>query len=237
MLIALVAALLGSDPTVAPDATRLAEQGTCSTLILGQGDQAQPVGVTWQSVERVDHDGRPALKIVVHQYLAGGRFDMRDEFLVDAADLRPISLENRRSGQVHVALRYADDRITGEKHEDDGTVTTVDVPLTGPVWEGNLFGLTFAALPLAEGARFTLPYWQYDKGFGEFTVNVTGAETVDTPDGPVDAWVLDAGPDAATRLTYLVSKSDHREVAYRAEQGRQVLGGDCSVIPGVGAAS
>lgn len=234
MLAALLTAFLAPDPTVVPDASRLAIGGECSTLVMGQGEQARPVGVTWQSVERATHEGRPALKIVVHQYLGGGRFDMRDEFLVDAATLRPMWLENRRSGKVHVAVRYAADRIVGETHQDDGTVTAVDVPLTGPVWEGNLFGLTFAALPLAEGAAFTLPYWQYDKGFGDFTVTVTGSETVTTPDGPVEAWVLDAGPNADSRMTYLISKSDHRELGYRAPQGRQQLGGDCSVIPGVG---
>jgi hypothetical protein len=231
MILALLTALLIQDPVAAPDAARLPVGGECHTLIMGQGEQARPVGVTWQSVERVVHAGQPALKIVVHQYLGGGRFDMRDEFVVDAATLRPLTLENRRSGQVHVAVRYEPGRIVGEKIED-GVAVPIDVPLAGPVWEGNLYGLTFAALPLAEGASFTLPYWQYDKGFGDFTVSVTGSETVDTPGGPVEAWVLDAGPDRDTRLTYLIAKSDHRELGYRAPQGRQVPGGDCSAVPG-----
>lgn len=236
MIAALLTAFLGPDPTILPDATRLPVGGACHTLIMGQGERARPVGVTWQSVERTSHDGHPALRIVVHQYLAGGSFDMRDEFLVDAVTLRPISLENRRSGAVHLTVRYGDGRITGDRNEG-GAAVPIDVLLPGPVWEGNLYGLTFAALPLTAGAAFALPYWQYDKGFGEFTVTVTGSETVETPDGPVEAWVLDAGPDARTRMTYLISKADHRELGYRAPQGRQSLGGDCSVIPGVGAGS
>ncbi len=33
-------------------------------------------------------------------------------------------------------------------------------------------------LPLAEGAHFELPFYQYDKGFGRFTIDVVGSEDV-----------------------------------------------------------
>jgi hypothetical protein len=181
-------------------------------------------------VARETEDGRPVLRIVVHQSVNGGAFDMRDVFTLDAATLRPLRLENTRKGVTHIRAVYGPDRITGERHEAGGTTAAIDVPLTGPVWDGNLFGLTFAALPLAEGATFVLPYWQYDKGFGDFTVRVTGSETVQTPAGPVEAWVLDAGPSPESRLTYLIGKTDHRELGYRAGPGSQMLGGDCSAL-------
>lgn len=134
-----------------------------------------------------------------------------------------------RQGQIHVRVRYEPDRIVGETITD-GVSTPIDVPLTGPVWEGNLFGQTFAALPLAEGAEFSLPFWQYDKGFGAFSVKVVGKETVRTPDGPIEAWVVEAGPDEGRDLTYLISTSGNRELGYRAAQGSQALGGDCSSL-------
>ena len=229
LLIALAPALL-QDPTAVPDGARLADSQTCYTLSISRDGVSRPVGVTWQTVKRAERDGRPVLEIVVHQSMGGGAFDMRDEFVLDASTLRPLSLINRRKGEVHIRADYADDRITGERTEAGGVVTPIDVALDGPVWDGNLFGLTFAALPLAEGAAFSLPYWQYDKGFGRFSVRVTGSETVETPSGAVEAWAVEAAPGADAPLRYLIGKADHRELAYSAAQGSQTLGGDCSAL-------
>jgi hypothetical protein len=222
-------ALQTAAPTAVPDGGRLSEERKCYVLSMTRAGASTPVGVTWQTTERDTVDGHPVLRVVVHQSVNGGAFDMRDEFVLEAASLRPMSLVNTRQGQVHVRATYGPDRITGETLTD-GVSTPIDVPLTGPVWEGNLYGLTFAALPLAEGASFTLPYWQYDKGFGAFSVQVTGSETVRTPDGPVEAWVVAAGPDESRALTYLISKAGNRELSHRAAQGSQALGGDCSAL-------
>ena len=222
-------ALQSAAPTVVPDGGRISEEAKCFTLTMNRDGASRPIGVTWQTIERDTVGGRPVLHVVVHQSVNGGAFDMRDDFLLDAASLRPIALENTRLGQVHVRVRYEADRIVGEKIEA-GVSTPIDVPLTGPVWDGNLFGQTFAALPLAEGAEFALPYWQYDKGFGTFSVKVVGKETVRTPDGPIEAWVVEAGPDEGRDLTYLISTSGNRELGYRAAQGSQALGGDCSSL-------
>lgn len=229
LLFALAPTLL-QEPTAVPDGARLADSQTCYTLNMIRDGVSRPVGVTWQTVERAERDGRPVLEIVVHQSMGGGAFDMRDEFVLDASTLQPLSLINRRKGEVHIRADYADNRITGQRTEAGGVVTTIDVPLDGPVWEGNLFGLTFAALPLSEGAAFSLPYWQYDKGFGRFSVRVTGSETVETPSGVVEAWVVEAAPGEDAPLRYLIGKSDHRELAYSAPQGSQTLGGDCSPL-------
>ena len=222
-------ALQTAAPTDLPDGGRVSEERKCYVLSMTRNGASRPIGVTWQTIERDTVEGHPVLRVVVHQSVNGGAFDMRDEFVLEAASLRPVSLVNTRQGQIHVRLAYGPDRITGEKIEG-GVSTPIDVPLTGPVWEGNLFGQTFAALPLAEGAEFTLPYWQYDKGFGTFSARVVGSETVRTPDGPVEAWVVEAGPDEDRELTYLISKSGNRELGYRAAQGSQSLGGDCSSL-------
>ena len=230
-MLSLIAALTlqTAAPAVVPDGGRISEEAKCFTLTMTRDGASRPIGVTWQTIERDTVGSRPVLHVVVHQSVNGGAFDMRDDFLLDAASLRPIALENTRQGQVHVRVRYEADRIVGEKIEG-GVSTPIDVPLTGPVWEGNLFGQTFAALPLAENAEFSLPYWQYDKGFGTFSVKVVGKETVRTPDGPIEAWVVEAGPDADRDLTYLISTSGNRELGYRAAQGSQALGGDCSSL-------
>jgi hypothetical protein len=230
LLTALAALSLTQDPAAVPDGARLAESRTCYTLNMTRDGVSRPIGVTWQTVERAERDGRPVLEIVVHQSINGGAFDMRDAFVVDAATLRPLSLINRRKGQDHVTLAYGDDRITGQRTGTDGAVQAIDVPLEEPVWEGNLWGLTFAALPLAEGASFSLPYWQYDKGFGRFSVRVTGSRSVETATGPVEAWVVEAAPGEGAPMTYLIGKADHHEISYSAAQGSQTPGGDCSAL-------
>ena len=229
LLIALAPAL-AQDPDAVPDGARLADSRACYTLNMTRDGVSRPIGVTWQTVERTERDGRPVLEVVVHQSINGGAFDMRDTFVVDAATLRPLALVNRRSGHDHVTLAYGADRITGQRVEADGAVRPIDVPLEGPVWEGNLWGLTFAALPLAEGATFSLPYWQYDKGFGRFSVRVTGSETIEADGGPVEAWVVEAAPGDGPPIRYLIGKSDHREIGYSTGQGSQTPGGDCSAL-------
>ena len=57
---------------------------------------------------------------------------------------------------------------------------------------------------------------------------VTGSRSLETPDGMVDAWVLEAGADEARPLTYFVAKSDHRELGYSSGPMAQMVGGDCA---------
>lgn len=230
MIALLAGLLLGASQGPAPDGSRIHEDRACYTITMNRGGIETPMGVTWQTIERATVGGRAVLRVVVHQRVAGGAFDMRDAFLLDAATLRPIRLENDRKGERHVTLTYGADAVTGERVED-GAVHEVDVALPGPVWEGNLFGVTFGALPLAAGATFEVPFYQYDKGLGAFRVRVTGEETVTTPDGPVAAWVLDVstGGDGPP-LTYLIGKADGRELGYRSARGGQSLGGDCSAL-------
>ena len=224
---------LAHEPAGLPDGRRLTESRTCYTLNMTRDGVTRPIGVTWQTVEHSVRDGRPVLEILVHQSINAGAFDMRDQFVLDAATLRPLSLVNRRQGKTHVTLAYGEDRITGERVESDGTVHPIDVPLDGPVWDGNLFGLTFAALPLAEGATFSLPYWQYDKGFGRFSVTVTGSTTVETEAGPTTAWLVEGSAEGGQTISYLIAKNEPRELSYSAAQGSQTPGGDCSALEAV----
>lgn len=227
MLISLLALL--SPQTPAPEGARLPDYDACYTISRTRDGVSQPIGVAWQTVEHGRRDGRPVVLVTVHQSIANGAFDMRDDFVLDGSTLRPLSLLNRRNGQTHVELSYEEGRVRGSRTEE-GRTSSINVPLPSPVFEGNLYGVTFAALPLSEGARFTLPYWQYDKGFGEFHLHVAGSETVETPEGPAEAWVVTASAEPARELTYYIGKSDRRELGYRAPQGGQFLGGDCSAI-------
>ena len=229
--LALAAALAAplAAPPAAPDGRLIADDAACYTIAMARDGVSRPMGVTWQTITHARQDGRAVLKVVVHQRIAGGAFDMEDRFVLDAATLRPIQFENLRKGQPHVSLRYGATRIEGEIHEPQG-VRAISEPLTGPVWEGNLFGVLFAALPLEIGAELSVPTYQYDHGFGALTLKVKGLEIVATPEGPVEAWVVDAGSSPEQRADYLIRRAPHRELGYRAPQGGQTLGGDCAAL-------
>jgi hypothetical protein len=215
-------------PVPRVDGRRLRAGSTCYAIERG----GTPMGATLQSVEPARAGRVPAWRIVVHQKLAGGRFEMRDTFLVRRSDLRPISLDSRRgtraagAGWQEIRVDYAGQRISGTRTQPTG-IQPIDVPLGRPVWEGNLWGLTFGALPLRDGARFSLPFWQYDKGFGAFTVNVVGSQSVATPTGRVDAWVVEAGDDPSRLARYLIAKRTGAELGYSAGDMVQRIGGDC----------
>ena len=227
-MLALTLALIAQDTSGLPDGSRLAEGATCYVMAVTRDGIATPLGRTYQRVEREVVEGREVLRVIVHQEIQNGAVSLRDSFVLDGKTMRPIAFANERNGEKHIDLAYGTDQITGTRHGGDDTPEPINVQQPAPVWEGNLYGLTFAALPLAAGARFTIPFWQYDKGFGEFFVTVTESRTVETVSGPVDAWVLEAGDDRRRPLTYLIAKDDHRELGYSSGPISQTIGGDCT---------
>ena len=212
-----------------PDGGRLSAGTACYAIVRETAAGPAVIGATWQSVRESEAAGEPAWDIVVHQRVGDGAFDLRDHFVLARKDLRPIAFDSRKLGKDHVRLTYANSRITGSRLEKDAAVP-VDLPAPPLVWEGNLWGLTFGALPLAAGGEYSLPFYQYDKGFGTFTLRVTGSEMVETPKGKIEAWTVDAGTGPDKRVTYLLGKADGAELGTRAPGFATRLGGDCTGI-------
>jgi hypothetical protein len=212
-----------------PDGSVLALGDSCYTITTNKNGTEQPIGFVFQSIQRQQVNGVDALAIVVHQHLSSRKFDMRDSFLLRRIDLRPIRLDTDRDGAPHVHLDYAADRVTGWKMVK-GSKESIDLKFDGPVWDGNLWGVTFAALPLKEGGSYQLPTYQYDNGKGNFFVTVTSQQKMSTPKGVVDAWVLEAGLKPNERVEYLAGKSPHMELGFIAGPMSQHIGGDCTGI-------
>ena len=233
MALVLVAAFAqqAAAPAAVPrvDGTRLRAGTTCYAMVRN----GTPMGSTLQSIRPIRAGGVRAWDIVVHQRVGGGRFEMRDHFIVRRSDLRPIRFESRRGnrsaagGWHEIAVDYGARRITGTRTGPDGTAP-IDVALERPVWEGNLWGITFGSLPLREGARYRLPFWQYDNGFGSFIVNVVGTERVRRGEREVDAWVVEAGTHPERLARYRFARSDGFELGYSGGGMEQRVGGDCS---------
>jgi len=212
-----------------PDGTRLRPGVAC--FVIERDGKA--IGETYQAIKLDRLDGRKVWDVVVHQRVAAAGFDMRDHFILAYGDLAPLRFDSQRAtktserGWQRVSLRYTPSRILGSKTTRDKT-TPIDVALDHGVVDGNLWGITFAALDLRQGAVFHLPSWQYDQGFGEFVVRVVGSERKATPAGAVDSWVLEAGTDPKRMSRYFIAKRGPREIGYQAGPMVQRLGGRCA---------
>lgn len=222
-------AAAASNAAIVPDGSVLALGDSCYTITAKQDGKEQPVGLVFQSIQRQEVNGVDALAVIVHQHLSNGKFDMRDSFLLRRNDLRPIRLDTDRNGAPHVHLDYAAQHISGWRMVN-GVKEPIDIALDGPVWDGNLWGVTFAALPLKAGGDYRIPTYQYDSGKGTFLVTVKEGRKIDTSAGAVDAWVLETGLKADERVEYLVGKNPPRELGYLAGPMSQHMGGDCSGI-------
>ena len=178
-LILLVLAGAVSSPL---EGARLSAGDTCYAIVGPKTEGERVIGATWQSLRRERLDGRPVMRVVVHQHLSGRTFDLRDDLTLDAATLRPIRLDTTRDDRPHAHLDFSDAAITGYKVGKQGERVSLDQPLTSPVWDGDLYAPTCAALPLSSGATFRVRFHQYERGLGEFTLRVTGDKVVETPD-------------------------------------------------------
>jgi len=215
----LTLALLAALATAVPDGMRLRPGDRCYTL----SRAGQPVGLERQVIRAVRIGRERAWDVVVHQRVAAMRFDLRDHFVLRRRDLTPITFDSRKDGAEHVRLTYSPTRVTGWKTGASGR-EPINVALAGPTWDGNLWGPMFGALPLASGQSYSVPFYQYDKGPGAFTLAVTGEEQVDNSSG----WTVDAGTDPARRSTYVLAKADGRTLAVRAGPFTTAPGGDCA---------
>ncbi len=226
MMIATLAATGAATPKM--DGARLQAGSTCYAIVAGD----KTIGSTLQTVTASRDGTRPVWDIVVHQKLANGSFDMRDHFIVDRKTLLPIRMDSQRGrerterGWHRVSVEYGPRNVRGTRETATGS-TPLEAALTRPTWDGNLWGLTFAALPLKAGGTYAVPFWQYDKGFGTFTARVVGSEDVDTPSGKVAAWVVEAGDDPAQLARYKIAKATRQELGYTAGPSGQRLGGVC----------
>lgn len=197
---------------------RLQAGSTCYEIIA----ENKPIGTTLQTLTRSQDGPRPTWDIVIHQKATDprfGRFDMRDHFVVDRRTLLPIRMDSRRGeegvdrGWHRIELTYGDSAIHGVKRTSSGSAP-VDVPFNGLVWEGNLWGVMIAALPLRVGGIFSVPFWQYDKGFGVISVRVVGRDRATTPSGRVSAWIVEAGTGPGPASRYVIRKGRRQELGY-----------------------
>jgi hypothetical protein len=216
-MLGLMLLLVLPDPVV-PDGNRLHEGSACYTLTRSE----KPIGQTWQRVRAATEAGTPVWDVIVHQRVGGGSFDMRDHFVLRRADLQPLRMDSRRNGVEHVRVRYDGSSIVTTRPGQQPVTTAAP----GAVWDGNLWGLTFAALPLTAGGSYELPFFQYDKGLGHVRVKVVGSAEIRGR----DVWLVDVDTGEGRTVRYHIGKKPADELGSETPQFGQQLGGDCSSL-------
>jgi hypothetical protein len=71
-------------------------------------------------------------------------------------------------------------------------------------------------------AQRRLPSFHYDKGLGEFNINVKGLEA--------DTWQLDVGEEGKPKAHYQIGQSPRRELGVKAGPYTSFIGGDCAEL-------
>lgn len=208
-----------------PDATRLAEGQRCYQMLRG----GEPFGFTRQTVEAAPSIQGSAWQIRIEQIIPANSFRFTDTFLVRSDTLAPIAFHSVLKGEEIARLLYMGDRIVGWK-KGEQAAEPVDLALDAPVLEGNLWGLTLSSLPLEAGYSVRFPVYQYHRNLTEFVIDVTGEETIETPDGQREVWLVKLGHSPEQRATYLIGKEDGREYGYRGSGFAQEMMADCSAI-------
>jgi|GEM_PF-877836 len=188
-----------ADPAPVPDAAKLA----LSRIVYGVAAGADTTGVDTMTLAA--QGGR----LVFTETSRTPMFAMDVRVEMAAGSLAPISsdvAQEMGGNRVHAQLRYADGRVTGTLRMPPsfGGETALDTPFAGPVYESAAMPLVIAALPLRQGAAWTLPvYTTYVRAVAPYRVEVGAVETVQTGTGPVRAWKVNVSAGAFAQVLWI----------------------------------
>jgi imidazolonepropionase-like amidohydrolase len=167
-----------------PDASKLALGGIVYGVSVG-GDTS---GV---DTMRIAAEGG---RIVFTESTVTPAFSSRARVEMAAGTLAPaasVAVQEMSGNRIETELRYADGRVTGmmQMPASFGGNTALDTPAPGPVYDGAAVYAVVAALPLREGAAWTLPvYTTYLRAVAPYRLEVGAVETVQTGLGAVRAF-------------------------------------------------
>lgn len=192
----------------------------------GPGTLSEPSATYRETFEREELDGR---YVWVHQqWMDTGRgFSAHATTVLDRRSLAPISmvreLEGHPQGLSHVELRFDETGYTKRSQRGEFDRSS-RVELATPSFDGAIFGIAIAGLPLAEGLRVRMPtvFTAWD-GLYWLELSVTGRREVDWQGRTFEVLLVDAdwlnvndgsiypgGPDLSGGR-YEILAPEHRE--------------------------
>lgn len=170
------------------------------------GGAADTAAVTVQALRRIRHGGRDAWE-VAYAYLRPGQPAITDTTTFDAGTLLPIA-QRRSAGERRTEAAYRGREVRIRVHPPgDGPGESAQT-FEEPVFAGSLMDLVFRALPLQDGYRTRIPFLVLGaNAVGSYDVRVTGPAVVETRDGPVAAWRVQAGAEGAWDVLWIARDS------------------------------
>ena len=174
--------------------------------------QGQEMGYQVATVEKTA-DG---LRLTSDQSLMNGMIASKGEVLVGADNvMRSI----KSSGVMQGQNTSADIAFAGGHAKGKATVPgmggleekAIDADVPAGVPDQSLLTSIITTLPLAQGAKFSLPMFNTIKGSVDtLNLEVTGAESVTVPAGTFDAWIVNLSGGAGNGMNLFVSKATPR---------------------------
>lgn len=203
-----VAELTPQTEQLALDGSQLAARRDSFTVLV----QGNPLGTLTRSLEtRTEASGQ--VWAVRSQMQLGALGGQSVEYVLDAATLHPVSYEQSASqmGQsIATELTYA------EGGRVAGTVTgaveaTIDTAFGWPVYDADMLQTLVQALPLADGADFSIPTFRpTEQTLTTTTLRVAEGGTVTVPAGEFETWQVNLSGQIP--WVFWVSKTEPRRV-------------------------
>ena len=151
----------------------------------------------WQIAETADvQDG--VATVTMEAEAAGSPTVIRTTTRMAWPSLAPLSHRSvtaREDGESASSLDFDGLRVTGVYGEGQ----PLDLELRAPVFGPRSVALVARALPFRAGYLATLSTFTAGDRLQEHTLLVVGRETVETPGGPVEAWVVEHDGEGPTR--------------------------------------
>ncbi|HEV3049555.1 MAG TPA: amidohydrolase family protein, partial [Longimicrobium sp.] len=193
------AARPAADPAPAPDAARLATGRIVYSVRAG----SDTTGVDTMTL--ASQGGR----LVFTEASRTPMFNMDVRVEMSPPALAPVTsdvAQEMGGNRVHARVRYADGRVTGTLTMPAGMggETALESAYQGAVYEAAAVAPVIAALPLRQGATWTLPvYTTYVRAVTQYRVEVGAVETVQTAMGPVRAWKVQVTAGAFGQVLWI----------------------------------
>ncbi len=173
--------------------------------------QGQEMGYQVATVEKTA-DG---LRLSSDQSIMNGMVASKGEILVGADNaMRAIKSSGVMQGQnTSVDIAFAAGHAKGKAvvpGMGGMEEKSIDVDVPAGIPDQSMLTTILTTLPLAQGAKFSLPMFNTIKGSVDtLTIEVTGAESVTVPAGTFDAWIVSLA-GTGNGMSLFVSKANPR---------------------------
>ena len=164
--------------------------------------QSQPEERAMWHITETTKESDGLLEVVMRGTLAGDSTQtVRDTLRVAWPSLAPVSRHrvlDRSSRNTVVRLDYSGGAVAGS-YGDAAAPSPIDLALPTPVFDARSITLVARALPLRTGYTATVPLFDAFARLETRTLTVVGREPVETADGTVSAWIIEAQGEGPTR--------------------------------------